>query len=227
MLKKTLRSQSDIQQLGGIEQFRPLRGLTAFPFLHLDDLLIRPNNGLGLQHCSSRILIFYIVDGVLTHGDSLNHHCILHEGDAFCLDAADGVRHSELNHHIDPLRLIRITLQPRVPSRLPQYVQGHFFKESSRGHWQQLAGACRDPQIHVLPIHADVSVFTCMLDADGSIDYVPSSGRQALLYAISGTCEANGLILQRGDSLHFFAEALEIRTFSDCRFLLLDIPLFL
>lgn len=225
MLKKTVRTQADTQQLGGVELFRPFCGVSASPLLRLDDLLIRPNNGLGLQRCSGRILLFYIADGVLTHGDSLNHHCILHEGDAFCLDTGSGVRHSELNHHTCPLRLIRITLQPHSPARAPCYTQGRFLKENSHGHWLQLACLCPAAESGALPVNADASVFTCVLDADTAAEYSAASGRQALLYVLSGTSEANGIILKDGDSLRFFAEPLVIRTFSDSRFLLVDVPL--
>lgn len=225
MIKKTARAQAGAYQTGWMEHFQPFSGLSAPPLLSLDDMLIRPNTGLGLRRCRDRILLFYIAEGVLTHGDSMNHHCVLHEGDAFCLDSGSGIFHSELNHHSAPLHLIQISFAPLHPTSFPRYAQGHFFRENCHGHWLELAGPQPDFNSTALSLNADASVFCCMLDPDASIGCSVLSGRQGFLFLISGSAEANGIILKTGDSLQFFAESLSINAFSDSHFILIDLPL--
>ena len=121
MLKKISRARLDALRQGWLESRRHLPAARFGPLTALDDSLIRPHTGFNTHPDKNEVLLYYIANGELTHGDSLNNHSVLRRGEALCLHTGTGLRHSELNQSSAPLRLVRMAFSPARPGGAPNY----------------------------------------------------------------------------------------------------------
>ena len=119
MLKKISRARLDALRQGWLESRRHLPAARFGPLTALDDSLIRPHTGFNTHPDKNEVLLYYIANGELTHGDSLNNHSVLRRGEALCLHTGTGLRHSELNQSSAPLRLVRMAFSPARPGGAP------------------------------------------------------------------------------------------------------------
>ena len=115
---------------GWLESRRHLPAARFGPLTALDDSLIRPHTGFNTHPDKNEVLLYYIANGELTHGDSLNNHSVLRRGEALCLHTGTGLRHSELNQSSAPLRLVRMAFSPARPGGAPNYGEQRFLWEN-------------------------------------------------------------------------------------------------
>ena len=130
MLKKISRARLDALRQGWLESRRHLPAARFGPLTALDDSLIRPHTGFNTHPDKNEVLLYYIANGELTHGDSLNNHSVLRRGEALCLHTGTGLRHSELNQSSAPLRLVRMAFSPARPGGAPNYGEQRFLWET-------------------------------------------------------------------------------------------------
>ena len=76
MLKKISRARLDALRQGWLESRRHLPAARFGPLTALDDSLIRPHTGFNTHPDKNEVLLYYIANGELTHGDSLNNHSV-------------------------------------------------------------------------------------------------------------------------------------------------------
>ena len=145
MLKKISRARLDALRQGWLESRRHLPTARFGPLTALDDSLIRPHTGFNTHPDKNEVLLYYIANGELTHGDSLNNHSVLRRGEALCLHTGTGLRHSELNQSSAPLRLVRMAFSPARPGGAPNYGEQRFLWENRVNRWLLLACAAPEP----------------------------------------------------------------------------------
>jgi hypothetical protein len=80
------------------------------PLIGYDEHLLAPGAGFAVHSHRGVDIITWVLDGVLTHEDSLGHQVILRSGDCAALRAGSGVRHEERNDGERPGRLLQATL---------------------------------------------------------------------------------------------------------------------
>ncbi|MFQ8833459.1 MAG: hypothetical protein ACLR7U_11720 [Ruthenibacterium lactatiformans] len=84
MLKKISRARLDALRQGWLESRRHLPAARFGPLTALDDSLIRPHTGFNTHPDKNEVLLYYIANGELTHGDSLNNHSVSCAGAKRC-----------------------------------------------------------------------------------------------------------------------------------------------
>ena len=87
----------------------------------INDDTIRPGTGFDLHSHRDMEIITYVIDGELTHADSMNNQRTLKRGDVQYMSAGTGVVHSEHNLGEKPLRLLQIWILPDRRGLEPQY----------------------------------------------------------------------------------------------------------
>lgn len=85
-------------------QFGPLRVM--------NDDLVQPLRGFGTHPHRDAEIMTYVVEGALTHEDSLGNTGEVRRGGLQYMSAGSGVRHSEYNHGEVPLRFIQCWVNP-------------------------------------------------------------------------------------------------------------------
>lgn len=75
----------------------------------MNDDLVQPSRGFGTHPHREMEIVTYIVEGELTHKDSMGTEETLHRGSIQFMTAGTGVSHSEHNRHPSkPLRFIQV-----------------------------------------------------------------------------------------------------------------------
>ena len=156
----------------------------------LNDDLVAPGRGFGTHPHNDFEILSYVVDGALTHADSMGNEHTLTRGEVQYMSAGKGVLHSEYNRGDTTLRFLQIWIIPDEKGHEPAYGDHRFPWEARRNQWLVIAaGPDGDAPVG---IHQDVSLSVVELDAGRELGYAVGPGRQAYLLQIEGSSSVNG-----------------------------------
>jgi len=157
----------------------------------MNDDLVQPNRGFGEHGHANMEIVTYVVEGNLTHQDSMGTAETLGPGSVQYMTAGSGVRHSE--HNLDssaPLRFIQMWLVPRQRGLTPEYgsLPGGE-KAAEPNKWIHLVGDAAGEPVAPILIHTDANIFVATVtnDDDTELNIDLAAGRQAYFLAIDGT----------------------------------------
>lgn len=190
----------------------------------INEDVISPSQGFGLHPHQDMEIVTYMLEGTLSHQDSMGNGSAIHAGDVQRMSAGSGVRHSEFNaSDKESAHLLQIWLLPEVLGITPSYEEKHFSVENKTNQWCLIAS--RDARNDSLLVHQDIDLFTTLLSADQQLDYQPKSGRSLYLQVAKGQLVLNGLNLSQGDAAAIDGiKKLEITAQADAEILLFDLP---
>ena len=165
----------------------------------MNDDLVQPHRGFGTHPHRNMEILTYVVEGKLTHQDSMGTKETLGRGSIQFMTAGSGVRHSEYNHGDKPLRFIQTWIQPSDYNLPPNY--GSSAPPTTgdaadrRNALQHLVSdSRRQDESSVAPVHIsqDVDVYAAELDLGKSVTLDVGRGRQAYLLCVEGGVLLNG-----------------------------------
>jgi len=165
----------------------------------LNDDLVQSGCGFGTHPHGNMEICTYVVDGDLTHQDSMGTAETLTRGAVQFMTAGVGVRHSERNGSRErPLRFIQMWIVPRKAGLAPNY--GSFQPTSAEQrlnklHW--LVGDVKsDASNEQVPIkiNQDAKIYVTELDGTASepVKLNVADGRQAYVLQIEGQAQLSG-----------------------------------
>lgn len=156
----------------------------------VNDDQIEPGKGFDTHPHSNMEIISYVVDGVLTHRDSMNNQRELTRGQVQYMSAGTGITHSEYNLTEGISRFLQIWILPDKKGYQPNYGDYRFDWADRENKWLHIvSGEGGDAPVK---IHQDMDIFVLSLDAGRELDYTSKDGRQAYLIQIEGTGQVNG-----------------------------------
>ncbi len=133
MIKKLPKENMGTSNLGWLEsrfhfsfaEYKNPKNINFGVLRVLNDDIIHPVSGFDMHPHSNMEIISYIVDGEITHKDSMGNNETLKRGEVQYLSAGDGIYHSEHNmHQSDDLRLLQIWIIP-PKAGLPRLYGSH------------------------------------------------------------------------------------------------------
>jgi|LGOV01.1.fsa_nt_gb redox-sensitive bicupin YhaK (pirin superfamily) len=176
------------------------------PLRVVNDDIINAHQGFPKHPHKDMEIISYVIDGGLTHGDSMGHEETVHRGEVQYMSAGTGVYHSEYNHGDEAVRLLQIWVFPDGKNHTPQYGDFRFNWDDRLNKWLHLVGTKAPIQIH-----ADVNFYVSYFDHE--MDFVVEKDRQAYIIQIENDSKINEIVLKQRDALevtegsyHFEAE---------------------
>ena len=171
----------------------------------LNDDLIQAGNGFDLHPHRDMEIISYVVDGEITHGDSLGHKRTLKRGEVQYMSAGTGIYHSEHNRGSETLRLLQLWIYPDNRGYQPNYGDYLFKKEERKNRWLNIvSGPSGNAPVR---IHQDANLFVGEFDEGKEFNFEVAKGRQAYVVQIEGRASFSGVILETRDA----AEAVETK----------------
>lgn len=186
----------------------------------LNDDLVAPGHGFGMHPHRDFEILSYVVDGALTHADSLGNEHTLARGEVQYMSAGTGVTHSEHNQGDSTLRFLQIWIFPDEKGHRPAYGDHRFPWEARRNRWLLLAsGPDGDGPITV---HQDVRLSASALDAGRELGYPIGPDRQAYLLQIEGSSSVNGVELDERDALEIVGEDVVIEAETTSHILVIE-----
>lgn len=172
----------------------------------INDDVIAPGGGFGLHPHRDMEIITVMIDGGLTHRDSMGHEATLRPGDMQYMRAGSGIQHSEFNaSHKEPARLLQMWVMPDVRGAEPTYTDRHIAEAARRDKLALILA--RDGRDGALQINQDADVYLATLSKGASVSHGLQSNRHAWVQVGKGAIDVNGVALQEGDGIAMSGES--------------------
>ncbi|WP_321313706.1 pirin family protein [Halarcobacter sp.] len=188
----------------------------------INDDLIEPNSGFNTHPHSNMEIISYVIDGEITHKDSMGNEETLKRGEVQYLSAGDGIFHSEYNlHHSKILRLLQIWILP-PQNGLPRLYGSQKFKEEERRNRLLNIVSSTNGKANV-KIYQDINMYVSELDKNKELEYDIKTNRQIYFVLIEGKANINNITLDYGDALEITEEkSIKIEALENSHFLFIE-----
>jgi quercetin 2,3-dioxygenase len=169
------------------------------PLRVINEDRIAPGQGFGAHGHRDMEIVTYVLEGALTHRDSMGNGSTIRPGDVQRMSAGTGVMHSEFNaSNEDPLHLLQIWVLPRRAGDPPGYEEKRFEDADKRGHLRVVASP--DGRDGSVTIGSDASIYAALIDGAEQVRYALERGRQAYVHVARGALQVNGEALAAGDA---------------------------
>ena len=188
----------------------------------LNDDLIQPKTGFPMHPHNDMEIITYVINGKLTHKDSMGNIGEVSRGEVQYMSAGTGVHHSEYNLDDELLRLLQIWILPAKKEYKPNYGQFNFNWSDRENKWLHLASSFeKSPQVPI-KIHQDINMYALYLDKGNEESLNIDTGRQAYLVQIEGNSTINEIPLNEKDALEIIEENIRIKAKENSHFLVIE-----
>jgi redox-sensitive bicupin YhaK (pirin superfamily) len=187
----------------------------------INDDQVAPGTGFDTHPHSDMEIISYVVDGELTHADSMQNKRTLTRGQVQYMSAGTGVLHSEYNLGEKPLRFLQIWILPDKKGYEPNYGDYRFDWAERTGKWLPIASGDKSSPAPIR-IHADVNIFASETAKDSELEFTVGKGRQAYLVLIEGKAQIAGHTLTTGDAMEITEENIVVAAHDSAHVLVLE-----
>lgn len=153
----------------------------------MNDDLVQPARGFGEHPHRDMEICTYIVEGELSHKDSMGTQETLGRGAVQFMTAGKGVAHSEHNlHKENPLRFIQIWISPRTTGLKPNYGSAAGDFERRHNAFAHLTSDIKSAHATPIKINQDANIYVAEIDAGVATDFPVGEGRQAYVLVMEG-----------------------------------------
>jgi redox-sensitive bicupin YhaK (pirin superfamily) len=187
-----------------------------------NDDVVAPGGGFPNHPHDEMEIITIVLDGEITHEDSMGNRSVLKAGGVQGMTAGTGLSHSEFNGSNKPLWLYQIWIYPHTKELEPGYDQKDFERSSFKNHLLPVASG--QGITDAVKIHADATIYRSSLDADHAIDFKTEQERKIFIYVTAGNLVVNNEMLHGGDQARIeYENFLKIKTDNYSEFILIDV----
>jgi redox-sensitive bicupin YhaK (pirin superfamily) len=187
-----------------------------------NDDAIQPNTGFPPHPHQDMEIITYVLEGAISHQDSLGNQGRTEAGDVQVMSAGSGIRHSEYNLEAEVTRLFQIWIVPTQSGGAPSWGARPFPKGDRAGRFVPLASGVPGDE-EALPIRAPGRVLGATLRSGETLDYDLAPGRRAYLVPARGSVALNGVTVGTRDGAAIADEPrLRIIALEDAELVMVD-----
>jgi len=188
-----------------------------------NDDVVEPGKGFPTHPHEEMEIITVVLDGEMTHQDSMGNKAAIKTGDVQRMSAGTGLTHSEFNLADEPVHFYQIWVFPDEKGLKPSYDQKHFEPELWKNKLLPVASGQNKPG--TVSFHSDATIYRSSLDAGNELSCDGTAGRRIFIYLTSGKLNVDGSILEPGDQARIDKESsVNIRAQIDSEFVLIDVP---
>lgn len=184
---------------------------------------VQPGEGFGTHSHQDMEIISYVMEGALSHRDSMGNASVILPGEVQRMTAGTGVAHSEFNHsHNEQVHFFQIWILPEFKGLRPGYEQTSIPLEEKKGKLRLVAS--RDGRNGSVTINRDVNLYVALLEPGEEVVHRQAATRKAWLQVARGKVLLNGQVLEVGDGAAVSDEdLLEIKGQDSAEVLLFDV----
>ena len=188
-----------------------------------NDDVVEPGMGFPTHPHEEMEIITIVLDGEMTHEDSMGNKAVIQAGDVQRMSAGTGLTHSEFNLAEKPVHFYQIWIFPDTAGLKPTYDQKSFTPD--QWHNTLLPVASGQGGDDVVTFHTDATIYRGHLDADNQLIYNNATGRRVFIYLTDGELKVDGLVLNKADQARVDSEKpLLLEASADSDFVLIDVP---
>jgi redox-sensitive bicupin YhaK (pirin superfamily) len=186
----------------------------------INDDLVEAKKGFGVHPHRDMEIISYVVNGELTHGDSLGNNNTVTRGQVQYMSAGTGVLHSEYNLGEDTLRFLQIWVIPVKNGLEPNYGDYRFNWDDRKNNWLHMVSDINGNA--PIKINQNANIYTLELEQGKNIEFPVKVGRQAYLVQIEGTSVINDVELNERDGMEIVEENISIKAVETSHILIVE-----
>ncbi len=161
---------------------------------------IAPARGFGAHAHRDMEILTYVLEGGLTHRDSMGEAHTFGAGTIQSMSAGTGVIHSEFNASDQEAgHFLQIWIEPAITDAEPSYQQISIDPQEKRGRFRLLAAPHGSNYGEVVTIHQDALVYATVLASGETVRRRLGPGRHAWVQVARGNVSMNGEALAEGD----------------------------
>lgn len=188
-----------------------------------NDDIVAPGAGFPAHDHREMEIVTVILEGELTHEDSMGHKTVIRRGDVQRMSAGTGVTHSEFNRSDRPVHLYQIWIFPETEGLTPGYDQKHYDPMTWANKLYPLASGRHKPES--VSLHADATIYRGDFEEAIAFDYETNESRCIFIYVAEGNLEVNGHGLGTADQARIdLTRQIAIKSLEDTEFMLIDVP---
>jgi redox-sensitive bicupin YhaK (pirin superfamily) len=162
-----------------------------------NDDRVLPGTGFDTHPHKNMEIISYVIEGELSHKDSMGTGETLYPGEVQYMSAGTGVYHSEFNHGENLLRFVQIWILPDKDNHSPNYGSHRFKMEERQDKWlHMVSGKTEKGEII---INQDSNIFSALISKDKEIEFKVNKNRQVYGIVINGSVSIENQDLKLGD----------------------------
>lgn len=192
----------------------------------LNDDIIGEGMGFGTHPHDNMEIITIPLEGDLAHKDSMGNASTIKMGDIQVMSAGTGIQHSEFNPNSDKkTNSLQIWVFPKTRNVTPRYQQMTLDVAAQKNNFAQVLSP--NPDDAGVWIHQDAWFHLADFDKDFSKTYeLKKEGNGLYVFVISGNITVDGQELETRDALGITDfKTLNIKAFTDAKFLLMEVPM--
>jgi len=153
----------------------------------LNDDLIQPKRGFANHPHKNVEIVTYVVQGSLTHQDSMGAREILGRDSIQFMTAGSGITHSEKNlHQNQTLRVIQMWFKPKIKGLKPNYGSVCGKNVNIEGKLAHIVAPVDSKAVVPARIHCDVNIYVGKILGKERLGLYLAEDRQAYYLTISG-----------------------------------------
>lgn len=195
------------------------------PLRVINEDRVEPGQGFGTHGHRDMEIISYVLEGKLSHMDSLGHQATIGPGTVQRISAGTGIQHSEFNGSTkDLVHFLQIWIEPDRRGAKPHYQEAHFDIAPDVASSRQIA--THDGRDGTIQINQDASLHVAVLPAGAEgLTHRIDFGRLAYVHVARGKVTAEGHALEAGDALMARDEAsVSFADAEGAELLIFDLP---
>ena len=165
----------------------------------LNEDVVAPGKGFGAHGHRDMEIISYVLEGALSHKDSMGNGSTIRPGDVQRMSAGTGVRHSEFNGSAsEAAHFLQIWIIPDAEGIAPGYEEKRFDDAEKRGRLRVIASP--EGRDGAVKLGADAEVYAGLFDGDERAEFDVPAGRRVYVHVARGAISVNGEALVAGDA---------------------------
>ena len=183
------------------------RHMSFGPLRVINEDRVAPAMGFPTHPHRDMEIITYVLEGELSHKDSMGNGSTMRPGEVQRMSAGTGVRHSEFNSsETDPLHLLQIWIIPSGDSFPPSYEQKEFPLAEKLNRLRLVASP--DGADGSVTIHQDARVYSAVLEKGKTVRHELAPRRKAWIQVARGSVRLNDQELSQGDGARIENESV-------------------
>lgn len=188
-----------------------------------NDDVVEPGQGFPTHPHEEMEIITIVLEGELTHKDSMGNQALIRTGDVQRMSAGTGLTHSEFNLGLEPVHFYQIWIFPNEKGLPPTYDQ-KFIEPATLKN--TLAPVASGQGIEgVVTFHTDATIYRCALDSGKEVRIENPTGRRVFTYLTRGVLDVGGVKLMEGDQARADEDnPLVFHANQDSEFVVIDVP---
>jgi len=188
-----------------------------------NDDVVEPGTGFPTHPHQEMEIITILLEGEMTHEDSMGNKSIIQQGDVQRMTAGTGLTHSEFNLADDPVHFYQIWILPDKRGLSPGYDQKRFDASLWKNTLYPVASGQNIPD--TVTFNTNATIYLAELDTDNEISFKTTESRRIFVYVTKGELKVNNQILREKDQARIDLEnTIQSESLKPASLILIDLP---